>query len=74
MDSVRSVLVWGRLSIEMAGVRMRRRGQLGPSWGRRMRAVRWKSWTLKFKNRMLTIVQTTTAIALKVGLDLEVPH
>ena len=39
-----------------------------------MRAVRRKSRTLKFKNRMLTIVQTATAIALKVGLDLEFPH
>ena len=31
---MRSVVVWGRLSMEMAalGLRMRRRGRLGPSW------------------------------------------
>ena len=29
---------------------------------------------VEIKKRMLTIVQTATAIALKVGLDLEVPH
>jgi hypothetical protein len=68
------VVVRGQPSVEMAGLRRRRRGQLGQSSGRRVRAVRRKSRTLKFKNRLLTIVQTTTFTAQKVGSDLEVPH
>jgi hypothetical protein len=66
---------FGALSgVGIAGLRMQQRGQLGLSWRRRLREVRSKNRTVKFKNKMLTTVQTTSATAQKVGLDLVVPH
>jgi hypothetical protein len=59
----------GRLSTEIAGLRMRWRGQLGLSWRRRLREARSKNRTVKFKNKMLTTVHTTLVTAQKVGLD-----
>ena len=64
----------GRLSTEIAGLRMRWRGQLGLSWRRRLREARSKNRTVKFKNKMLTTVQTTSVTSQKVRLGRVVPH